>query len=128
MFYSKSVFVEFMSNPKLARWHINNKAIHKTINEAKYWSMDWATVWQSVEDMVMCYYKDKEIAIVDTDKINFKNWHQSYYDLTMKVFDTNKDIIYQWAFVYDNLFCMVDFLIKNDEWTYDIVEVKSKNN
>ena len=122
------MFVEFMNNPKLARWHINDKAIHKTINEAKYWSMDWATVWQSVEDMVMRYYKDKEIAIVNTDKINFKNWHQSYHDLTMKVFDTNKDIIYQWAFVYDNLFCMVDFLIKNDEWTYDIVEVKSKNN
>jgi len=128
MFYSKSVFVEFMWNPKLARWHLNDKTVYNAINEVAYGSMDGAAIGQSVEDMVKLYYKNKEIAEVDTSKIDFKDWHKSYHKLSMEVITQDKDVIYQWAFVYDDLFCKVDFLVKNSEWTYDIVEVKAKNN
>ncbi len=95
MFYSKSLFVEFMTSPKLAWWHVNDKTIYQEINEASYGSMDGAVIGQVVEDQVKLYYHGKTFAEVDTSKIDFRNWHCSYHGLTMDVVKTGPEVIYQ---------------------------------
>jgi hypothetical protein len=77
--------------------------------------------------MVLQLYKDKEIATVDTSKINFSDWHNSYHKLTQEVVANKPEVIYQGAFVSGDLFTKSDLLVLNDEGTYDLVEVKSKN-
>ena len=126
-YITKSLLVEFATNPKLARRHIHDKPIYKEINKVLYWAMDWFAVGQATEDMVLQLYKDKEIATVDTSKINFSNWHKSYHQLTQTTISNKPEVLYQGSFVVDDLFTKSDLLVLNEEWKYDLVEVKSKN-
>ncbi len=127
MFITKSLFKEFIESPKLAWFHINDKEIYKNIQENMYWGMDGAAIGQSVEDMVKQLYRGKDIVEINTTNLDYKNWHQSYHELSSKVIDQNPDVVYQVWFVADNLFAKTDFLVKNESWTYDLIEVKSKN-
>jgi hypothetical protein len=52
MTITKTLFTEFISSPKLARWHANNKITYDMIIEAEYGSMDGAEIGQSIEDQV----------------------------------------------------------------------------
>lgn len=47
--------------------------------------------------------------------------------MTLEAIAQSPDVIYQPAFLLDNLFAKCDFLVKNAEGTYDIREVKAKN-
>jgi len=127
-YITKSLLVEFATTPKLARRHIHDKkGVYKDINEALYWAMDWLAVGQATEDMVLQLYKNKEIATVDTSKINFSNWHKSYHELTQTTISNKPEVLYQGSFVVNDLFTKSDLLVLNEEWKYDLVEVKSKN-
>jgi hypothetical protein len=77
--------------------------------------------------MMLQLYKDKEITTVETSNINFSDWHNSYHKLTQEVVSNKPKVIYQGAFVSGDLFTKSDFLVLNEEGTYDLVEVKSKN-
>ena len=127
MFITKSLFKEFTDTPKLAWFHINSKEAYKSIQENMYWGMDGVAIGQSVEDMVKKLYKGKNILEVDTAHLDYKNRHQSYHELSSKVLDQNPDVLYQAGFVTNNLFAKTDFLVRNESWTYDLIEVKSKN-
>jgi len=127
-FITKSLLVEFSQSPKLARRHIHYKKwTYKTIMESLYGAMDWLAVGQATEDMVLQLYKDKNIATVDTSNINFGDRHKSYHKLTQEVISKKPDIIYQGAFVFEDLFTKSDLLVMNKDGQYDLVEVKSKN-
>ena len=126
MYITKSLFVEFCSSPKLARWHINNKDTYKSIQEDKYWAMDGVTIGQTVEDMVLECFPDKEITEIDTENMR-SNRHQTYHDRTMKALESDPEILYQPSFLIDDLFVKCDILVRNDIWTYDLIEVKAKN-
>ncbi len=127
MHITKSLFKEFTDTPKLAWYHINDKEIYQKIQENMYWSMDWAAIGQSVEDLVKQLYKDKIMIEIDTTNLDYKHRHQSYHQKSSKALDEKPDVLYQAGFATDTLFAKTDFLVKNESWTYDLVEVKSKN-
>lgn len=127
MFISKSLFKEFTQSPKLAWYYVNDKALHQKIQEDTYGGMDWAAMGQTVEDMVKKLYAGKTIAEVESKKINYKNRHKSYAELTSKALAQNPDVVYQAGFCTETLFAKTDFLVKNETGKYDLMEVKSKN-
>ena len=92
-----------------------------------YWGMDGEAIGQSVEDMVKELYKGKDIVEIDTKHLDYKNRHKSYHEMTIKAIDKKADVLYQAGFANDSLFAKTDFLVKNESWTYDLMEVKSKN-
>ncbi|MEI7919175.1 MAG: hypothetical protein WCH65_03020 [bacterium] len=57
--------------------------------------MDGAAIGQSVEDMVKQLYRGKDIVEINTTNLDYKNWHQSYHELSSKVIDQNPDVVYQ---------------------------------
>lgn len=126
-YITKSLFVEFCESPMLAWYHRNDKITYDYINEQQYGAMDAISIGQEVEDTVASLWQWKKILTVDTSDLDFKDWHGSYLRLSMQTLEQQPDIVYQPWFVSDDLFCKVDFLVRNAEWTYDIVEVKSKS-
>ncbi|NOZ43859.1 MAG: hypothetical protein GXP45_01655 [bacterium] len=128
MYITKSLFVEFNSNPKLARRHIHDKNTYKAIQEDMYGAMDGIAVGKATEDKVLDLYKNKQVVQVDTHDINFSDWHNSYYKLTQKVLSEMPELLYQGGFLLKDLFVKSDLLFLNEDNKYDLIEVKSKNN
>ncbi len=88
--------------------------------------MDGVAIWQAVEDQVMRLFT-QEIHEVNTENM-WKNRHQTYHDRTCKLMQSKTWVMYQPAFFHQNLFVKCDFLVPNEQWTYDLYEVKAKNN
>ncbi len=123
MIISKSLYKEYCQFPKLARWHVNNKKTYTAIQEDQYGAMDGEEIGNSVEHMVRQLFDGK--AIMDITMEGFSDYHARYHQITMDAFQSQADIYYQaWFLVWD-LYTRTDFLVKNAQWTYDIVEVKS---
>jgi len=122
---TKSLFKEFCDNPKLARRHKNDPKVYNKINQETYWAMDWVLIGQEVENMVKKLRDPKDISIVWW--YNIKDFHNTYHQSTQKSLDLNMPIIYQAWLLRDSLFVKCDFLQKNEEWKYDLIEVKAKN-
>ncbi|HRX63774.1 MAG TPA: DUF2779 domain-containing protein [Candidatus Absconditabacterales bacterium] len=122
---TKSLFKEFCENPKLARWHKNDAKIYNKINQETYGAMDGALIGQEVENMVKKLRDPKDISIVSG--YNTKDFHNTYHQATQKSLDHDMPIIYQAGLLRDNLFVKCDFLQKNDQGKYDLIEVKAKN-
>lgn len=124
---TKSLFVSFVSNPKIAWWYIHDKETHKRIMEALYAGVDGVAVGQAVEDVVQETLGTQTIATIDTTNM-WSDWHGTYHTRTLTVIEqTDKNVIYQPSFLVDDLFVKCDFLVGNDAGTYDLVEVKAKN-
>lgn len=124
---TKSLFKEFCENPKLAWWHKHDFETYNKINQDMYWAMNGALIGQEVENMVKKLRESKDISIVAgyNPKLDY---HGEYSDATLKTISLNPPIIYQAWLAWDNLFVKSDFLKLNDEWKYDLIEVKAKNN
>ncbi len=126
MYITKSIFIEFLKNPKLARRHINDQKIYNKINDKIHWSVNWLEAGKAMENTVLNLYKN--IKTINNDKIDFNNWHDSYNKLTQKIISEKPNVIYQWWFTTSNkLFNKPDLLVLNENWKYDIIEIKSKN-
>lgn len=123
---TKSLFKEFTQSPKLARRHINDKTVYNAIQDDQYGGMDGLEVGQEVERIVMQRFVGQTIHNVTISW--FADYHQQYHNKTIQAFVSKPDILYQaWALV-NGLFIKTDILQKNAHSTYDIIEVKSKNN
>jgi len=122
---TKSLFKEFCENPKLARRNKNDKATHIKIQQETYGAMNWALIGQEVENMVKELRETKDISIVSGFSRN--DFHNSYHQVTQKSLDLDMPIIYQAWLLRNNLFVKCDFLKKNKDWKYDLIEVKAKN-
>jgi len=127
MFLTKSILNEFLQCPKYAWFHIHNKDIYKKISKKQYGSIDGLAIGQSVEDVVKMFLKWKKIISPDLTQIKFYDWHNSFHKLTEEIIKKNPDVVYQPGFVVGDLFTKSDFLVKNNDWKYDLWEVKSKN-
>jgi len=88
--------------------------------------MDGIAIWQAVEDVIMETFSWKEITEIDTKNMR-NNWHQTYHNRTVQQFESNPEIVYQPSFFIDEVFVKCDFIVRNEEWTYDLLEVKAKN-
>ncbi len=115
-FVTKTLVKEFLQCPKYARWHVNNKDVHATIQKELYGGMDMATLWQEVESMFLSRYEN--YFSIDT-AFDMKS--------TMDAIDRGESVIYQPVFIVENLYVRGDLLVKNEKWLYDIIEIKSKN-
>lgn len=124
---TKSLFVEFMTQPKLARWHVHDKKwVYKDIMTDKYGTMDGKLIWDTVEDLILQTYDDKTHIKVDDQNL-FPNFFATFVSRTQTVVQQSPEVISQWAFMVHNVFVKSDFLVQNPQWTYDLVEVKAKN-
>jgi hypothetical protein len=123
---TKSLFVEFVNSPKLAWFHVNDKATYERIQEAAYGTMDGVAIGQSVEDMVMALYDTTQIRVIDTTNMR-SNWHGTYHQRTIQIMHQPSEVVYQPAFLVADVFVKCDFLVANAAGQYDLVEVKAKN-
>lgn len=148
---TKSLFVDYLKFPKLARRKLNNIDTYKKINQMESEEQEEYIVdlWQQVEDatgiFLQAKYQTKVIDLMpnfkqenlesgddyDLDDIfsqnlqNIQNIEQSI-DMTLQAIQQNKKILYQPTFRFWDCFVRADFMVLNDEWNYDLIEVKAK--
>lgn len=145
MLITKSLFVDYKDFSKLAWWKVNNLDTYKRIN----WLDDEETeiaiieLWKSVEDKVWEYLKIKfwyekldlfdDNPLSDEDdedeilNIKYKDKLKQNIERTKKAIQNKTPLIYQGGFIYKNSFVRVDFLKLNQNWNYDLIEVKAKS-
>jgi|GEM_PF-3325360 len=125
---TKSLFVEFVTNPHIARRHCHDKnGVYQKIQEKLYGDMDGIAVGRAVEDQVCSLFHGQHIINVETMQRTHPDRYLGYHHNTLDALKENPDVIYQAGVCVDSLFCKSDFLVKNEEGTYDLWEVKSKN-
>lgn len=125
---TKSLFVEFVSDPHIAWWNVHDKqGVYQEIQKKLYGDMDGLAVGKAVEDQVCRLFDGLHIVNVEKIQGRHADWYQGYHTKTLQALAQNPDVIYQAGMVLDNLFCKCDFLVKNEEGTYDLWEVKAKN-
>jgi len=154
---TKSLFVDYIKFPKLARRKTNNPETYKKINQMDSEEQEEYIVdlWQQVEDATAIFleqkYKTKSIDLmpnrqqeisdnssnsdnkkldenIDEDDIftqNIKNIEQSIAATLQAIRDKQK-ILYQPTFRFWDCFVRADFMMLNDDWFYDLLEVKAK--
>jgi len=128
MHITKSLFVNFTTSPHLAWRSLHDKKwVYAQILEAKYWSMDGFAIWEEVEQAVLKTLDTSQMVTISTQGLDFSRWHASYHEKSMEALDQKPAVLYQPWFVHDGLFCKCDVLLLNDEWTYDLLEIKAKN-
>ena len=152
MLITKSLYVDYTSNPKLAFWKQNNPSIYKRIQwlEDEEQEASIIELWQQVEDVVWDYlfqkYWNKRLDLFednptynadnedvheeDNDTIiiqpQYKSLFQENLEKTKQAILSKKPLIYQAGFLFNNLYVRVDYLLLNENWNYDLIEVKAK--
>ena len=145
MLISKSLFVDYKDFQKLAWWKVNNLQTYKSINWLDDEESENAIIelWKSVEDKVWEYLKIKfwyekldlfdDNPLSDEDdedeilNIKYKDKLKQNIERTKKAIQNKTPLIYQWWFMYKNCFVRVDFMKLNQNWNYDLIEVKAKS-
>jgi len=88
--------------------------------------MDGVAIGEAVEDAVLETYVGWTTATISLEDF-WINWHESYHERSMTVVKESPDRIYQPSFLIDSVFVKADLLVLNDQWAYDLVEIKAKN-
>lgn len=146
MHLTKSLFVDFMDYPKLARWKANNPEVYKKIRKIETEEQEdhIMAIGQAVEDKVKelleqrygtsaldlmpRFHKLKDEETDDDDEVLVK----AELDLpkalhnTLQAIKEQQPILYQPTFQYGECLVRADFMIRN--WTgYDLIEAKAKS-
>jgi predicted RecB family nuclease len=146
MHLTKSLFVDFMDYPKLARWKANNPTVYKKIRKIETEEQEdhIMAIGQAVEDVVKTYleqrynttaldlmprrHKLKDEESDDDDEVFVK----AELDLPTALADTIKAIrdhipvLYQPTFQYGECLVRADFMVRNGS-SYDLYEAKAKS-
>ena len=125
MHISKTLYKEYRDSPKLAWWHVNDKDVYKRIMFEKYGDKDWAKAGQEVEDVVKDLFGDLVIVTVKTPGRD-SDFYNTFAKNTEEALSAMPHVVYQPAFLFQDCFCVCDFLVQNDDGKYDLIEVKSK--
>lgn len=148
MLISKSLFVDYKEFPKLAWWKQNNLPVYKKIRglEDEEQSEQLIELWQKVEDLVWDYFlkkfwlerldvfedneaknpldeEDEDMTLIAPD---YKTKRDNNLKRTIEAIKDKELLIYQPGFLIDNLFVRWDYLKLNENWNYDLIEVKAK--
>ena len=147
MFISKSLFVDYKEYPKLAWWKINNIDKYKFINDIQddEWELEIVELWQRIENIVWKYLFKKywyerydvfeDNPLIDLEEEDedillkentYKNKLEANIERTKDAIKRREPLIYQAWFMYNQLFVRADYLILNENWNYDLIEVKAK--
>ncbi|EKE28190.1 MAG: hypothetical protein ACD_3C00086G0034 [uncultured bacterium (gcode 4)] len=144
---TKSLYVDYHESNKLAWWKINNLQTYKFIKwieDEEEWEDLNVKLGQKVEDVVGEYlfrkFWTKRTNVFEEVKFSenvdeeqediilttYKNGIDSNIKRTEEAIKQRVPIIYQAWFIYNGLFCRVDYLVLNSNWNYDLIEVKAK--
>lgn len=148
MLISKSLFVDYKEFPKLAWWKQNNMPVYKKIRglENEEQSEQLIELWQKVEDLFWDYFlkkfwlerldvfedneaknpldeEDEDMTLIAPD---YKTKRDNNLKRTIEAIKSKKPLIYQPWFLVDNLFVRWDYLKLNENWNYDLIEIKAK--
>ena len=147
---TKSLFVDYIKFPKLARRKLNSPDTYKKINQLDSQEQEEYIIdlWQQVEDAANVFletkYQTKAIDLMpnfeqeisqtgddDQDDIFSQNLHniqniEQSIDMTLQAIQQNKKLLYQPTFRFWDCFVRADFMLLNDAWNYDLIEVKAK--
>ena len=149
---TKSLFVDYRKFPKLAWLRVNDleryrKATKTDSEDMQNYIME---LWKTVENLVGNYLHRKywvEIfnAFPDIPEVAEDVWRLddddtwvaevSFQDRLMQNIGRTKEavlrwerIIYQPGFQLGDCYVRADYLVLNQQWTYDLIEVKAKSN
>ncbi len=148
MLITKSLFVDYADFPKVAWWKYNNIDVYKKIKglDDEDTSNNLIELGQKVEDLVGEYFlkkhglikldvfedntaknpldeEDEDIKLI-TD--SYKTRRENNLRKTIEAIKNKEELIYQPWFLVDNLFVRWDYLKLNENWNYDLIEVKAK--
>jgi len=148
MYISKSLFVDYKDFPKIDWWKQNNIAIYRKIKwlEEEEQAEQLIELWQKVEDLIWEYFlkkywiekldvfedntaknpldeEDEDIKLIQDD---YKTKRENNLKRTIEAIKNKESLIYQPWFLFDNLFVRWDYLKLNENWNYDLIEVKAK--
>lgn len=142
---TKSLFVEFMDYPKLARWKVHHPDIYKFINkiDSEEAEAHIMAIGQAVEDAVKHYleilHSQKALDLMPRyhkqagEESDDDDAHLPHHpDLDTAVTDTltairnYEPILYQPTFLYKDCLVRADFMVWNGKG-YNLIEVKAKS-
>lgn len=145
---TKSLFVDYCEFPKLAWWKHNDLNIYNKIMwlEDEESSEQLIELWQKVEDLIGNYFlKVHSLSRLDVFKDNneknplneededirlvqetYKEKRDRNIKATIEAIKNKEKLIYQPWFLIDWLFIRWDYLKLNQNWKYDLIEVKAK--
>ncbi len=149
MLYTKSLYVNYASFPKLGWWKANNKEVYYKIKkmETEEKQEHAIELWQSVEDKVLEYLEAKhhttasnlfpafpkqtengegESEDIVTQQQDWLTKLQSAAADTLEAIKNKEPLLYQPSFLWNDCFVRADFMVLNSEWNYDLIEVKAK--
>ena len=146
MHLTKSLFVDFMDYPKLARRKANNPTVYKKIRKIETEEQEdhIMAIGQAVEDVVKTYleqrynttaldlmprrHKLKDEESDDDDEVFIKaelNLPTALAD-TIKAIRDHVPVLYQPTFQYGECLVRADFMVRNGS-SYDLYEAKAKS-
>ncbi len=150
MHITKSLFVDFMNNPKLARWKVHNSEIYKKIRkiDSQEAQEHIIQIGQDVEDCIKQYLEQKYGATAidlmpryhkvhtdeesddedDDDEILLRASSDlpSIKERTLEAIKAQQKILYQPTFQVGDCIVRADFMIRNGHG-YDLFEAKAKS-
>jgi hypothetical protein len=143
---TKSIFVEYLDFPKRAWWKVNSPDTYKKIcklesEEQEDYIMRLGEV---VEDTVKTYLEKKYHTTAvnlmpsihkteesdDDDEIFFNptfNREQAAQN-TLQAIRDSVELLYQPTFTIDNCLVRADFMMRNSDGSYNLIESKAKAN
>ena len=127
MIITKSLFKEYCVFPKLAWWQENDEDIYYSVLEKIYPDAGYTVSWLEFESIVLTLFDKADIVKPPTIEWQ-EGWEGWYAYQSVERVTKKGKVLYQPGFVHDDLFCVCDLLILNDEGKYDLCEVKSKSN
>lgn len=146
---TKSLFVDYRKFPKLAWLRVNDLDRYRKATKTESEDMQDYIIelWKTVENLVGEYLQRKhweEIfdafpGIPETDvwrtddddtwvaDMSFRDWLIQNLTRTKEAILARKPIIYQPGFQVGDCYVRADYLVLNEQWAYDLIEVKAKS-
>lgn len=150
-FITKSLFVDYCNFPKVAWWRFNDLTKYKKIKKLDNEDLSDQIIelGKTVETLVWDYFEMKywlrkvdlfpdnpEIISDDNREDDDDTWilDVSFEDKLKRNLKNTKEailnkekILFQPWFLVDDCYVRADFMILNNSWNYDLVEVKAKS-
>lgn len=146
MHLTKSLFVDFMDYPKLARWKANNPVVYKKIRkiETEEQEAHIMQIGQEVEEKVRDYLEAKHSTTAldlmprrhtlrdessdDDDEVFVKAESDlpTALTATLQAIRDRIPVLYQPTFQYGECLVRADFMVRNGS-SYDLYEAKAKS-
>jgi hypothetical protein len=143
---TKSIFVEYLDFPKRAWWKVNSPDTYKKICKLETEEQEDYIMWlgQVVEDTLREYLEKKYNTTAldlmpsiqkteesdDDDEVfvNPKFNREQAIQNTLQAIRDGVELLYQPTFAIDDCLVRADFMLRNPDGSYNLIESKAKAN